>query len=149
MPIPHPELNAIDPAILAAVRHGALQRTDAAQNSRKLKEKARLLQGFEHFRRLCLGDLRQAFGEDRLHKTRSLKNRRLTWLALYRHYAAYSGEARRLKIAALDRQGNYRCELVDPPPDDGWDKLVNQAQAFGISEKDLMTLIDAKQKRAA
>ena len=158
MPNPSPELNAattailvsaVDSMVLAAVRHGALQRNDAAANRRKLKEKARLLRDFEHFRRLCLGDLRQAWIEDRQEKTRNARNRRLTWLALYRHYAACCGETRRLKIVALGRQGNYVCELVDPQPDDGWDKLVNQAQAFGISEQDLMTLLETKQRRAA
>lgn len=141
----NPDVASIrDAAILATVRHGAGGRRNNLSHRRALKEKASYLTGFEHFRRLCLTDLRHAFNDDREEGARSLKYRRLAWLTLFRHFADHYRIEKSLRIEALDRQGNYACELIDvsSSEEDDWTKLVALAKQFGIRERDLRALAD-------
>ena len=146
-----PEAAARDAAILTVVRASAASRTSASAHRRLLQEKAHDIADFEHFQRLCLGDLRQAFTEDRIHGTRTLKHRRLTWLTLFRYFAAHTHLHQGVAITALDRQGNYACTLTEPTPavESDWDKLVRLAKPFGIHERELTALWTAKQGRRA
>ena len=135
-----------DAAILATVRATSNTHTHATIHRRALREKARYITGITHFRRLALSDLREAFLDDRAHGTRSAKNRRRTWLALFRHVAELQKIPQRLQITALDRQGNYACNLIDPlPRQSHWPKLVRLAQEFGITEKALTALWQSSQ----
>ena len=137
-----------DTLILAAVRASSTTHTHATAHRRALQAHARHLTGFEHFRRLALSDLREAFHHDRLNTTRTAKNHRRTWLALFRHYAQRQGIKQVLKITALDRQGNYTCTLTDPASGkDPWIKLVHLAREFGITEKALTALWHSQQSR--
>lgn len=136
-------------AILATIRAGAQMRGCAAALRRALRDKAHLFADFNHYSRLCIGDLREAYLEDRQNKTRSAKNRRLTWLAMYRHFAAHAGIVKNLEIIALDRQGNYACRLTDKAPPDEWGKLLQLAGTFGITGRELEALLQSKQARAA
>ncbi len=131
-----------DTSILNTVREGAGTRRHSLSRRRALEEKARYLTGFEHFRRLCLSDLRHAFHEDREQGTRCQKYRRLTWITLFRYFAEHRDIPQHLHIEALDRQGNYACELTDTHPEQetDWDKLVRMAKQFGIRERQLMAL---------
>jgi hypothetical protein len=131
-----------DAAILATVRQGAGGRRHNLANRRALKEKAAYLANFEHFRRLCLADLRQAFHEDRQEGTRSVKYRRLAWTTLFGHFADYHRIGKALRIQALDRQGNYACELIDSQheEEDDWEEFVALAKQFGIRRHDLLAL---------
>ncbi|OFZ67413.1 MAG: hypothetical protein A2V79_12465 [Betaproteobacteria bacterium RBG_16_56_24] len=142
-------LDRRDAAILDTIRCGARGRADAATLRRALRDKAHLITCFNHFSRLCIGDLREAYIGDRQTKTRTAKNRRLTWLAMYRHFAAHADIKRDLQIIALDRQDNYACNLIDRKPPDEWGKLVSLAQSFGITEGEIEALYQHKQARAA
>ena len=84
----HLQIDAHDKAlVLAAVRACAQGRANAAQHKELLAERARLIPTFHVFRSLVLEDLRAAYDEDRQNKTRSAKNRRLSWIALYKPFA--------------------------------------------------------------
>ena len=146
---PDTRLEETDAIVLAAIRAGAHARGHAATLRRALRDNARLFADFNHFSRLCLGDLRDAFIEDRQAHTRLAKNRRLTWLAMFRYFAAHAGIDRDLKILALDRQGHYACRLIDRVPPDEWGKLVRLAHAFGITERELNALLQARHARMA
>ncbi len=137
-----------DALILAVVRASSDTRTHAAAHRRALQAQARHLTGFEHFRRLALSDMHTAFHHDRHNATRTAKNHRRTWLALFRYFAKLQGIQQELKITALDRQGNYACKLTDPTPGaDPWIKLVRLAREFGITEKALTALWQSEQER--
>ena len=137
-----------DAAILATVRASSNTRAHATAHRHALQAHAHHLTSFEHFRRLALSDLRQAFHYDRGNATRTAKNHRRTWLALFRYFAERRGIHQDLKITALDRQGNYTCTLTDPAPKtDPWIKLVHLAREFGITEKALTTLWHSAQER--
>ena len=110
--------------VFAAVRACAQGRANAAQHQELLAERARLIPTFHVFRALVLEDLRAAYDEDRLHKTRSAKNRRLSWLALYKPFAALRDIKKALDIKALDRSGNYQSELVEREAPDKWHRFV-------------------------
>ncbi len=138
--------DARDALILATVQASAHTRGHATTHRRALHAKARYITGITHFRRLCLSDLRQAFLDDRAHGTRHAKNHRRTWLALFRYFAEHQGITQHLQIIALDRQGNYACNLTDPLPRQAdWRKLVRLAQEFGITEKALTALWQSQQ----
>ena len=138
----YPNINADRKAqVFAAVRANAGARANAAQHQKLLAERARLIPDFHVFRALVLEDLRQAYQDDRLHKTRAAKNRRLSWTALYKPFAALRGIDQALCIQALDRSGNYRCELIDAvPPPDQWQRFVKLGAVYGITEAQLTTL---------
>ena len=110
--------------VFAAVRACAQGRANAAQHQELLAERARLIPTFDVFRALVLEDLRAAYDEDRLHKTRSAKNRRLSWLALYKPFAALLDIKKALDIKALDRSGNYQSELVEREAPHEWHRFV-------------------------
>lgn len=97
----------INTAILATVRAGAGGYFNIAERCAALKEKADWIADFNHFRRLCIGDMRQAFDESRHEGKRMTHNRRRTWLALFDYFAVRVGIGHELKIQALDREGNY------------------------------------------
>ena len=140
----NPPPDQVNAAILAAIRGGAAGRSNAYANRRALLAKASWFTDFDHFRRLCLGDLRQAYIDDRRDKTRTTKNRRLTWLAMFRCFAAHAGIDQDLEIIALDRQGNYACNLIDPTPVDDWERFVRLGAQFGITEQELTALRQTK-----
>ena len=120
----HHQIDKHDKAqVLAAVRACAQGRANAAQHKELLAERARLIPTFHVFRSLVLEDLRAAYDEDRQNKTRSAKNRRLSWLALYKPFAVLRGIKKALDIKALDRSGNYQCELVEREAPDEWRPL--------------------------
>lgn len=135
-------------AILEVIRGGAYGRTNAYANHRALQAKAGWFTGFAHFRSLCIGDLRQAYDDDRRDKTRTTKNRRLTWLAMFRCFAIHAGIDKDLEIIALDRQGNYACNLTDKSPADDWEKFVRLGERFGIAEEELDALLQAKSRHS-
>src|SRR5687768_3521189 len=80
-----------DEAILATVHEGARGRGTAATHRRALREKARYLTDVEHFKRLCLADLKAAFHADPDTRSRSHRQRRRAWLALFRYFAEQRG----------------------------------------------------------
>ena len=141
----------VNAAILAAVRAGAAGALAARERRQALRQQTRLVAGFEHFRRLCLGDLRAAWEEDRLRGTRQAKYRRLAWHTLFRHVARRAGIERDLKIVALDHQGNYLCKLVDKTTteESDWDRFIALGKRLGIGEAQLRALGEANYKRAA
>ena len=115
----------------------------SAQESRKrLREAAGLVPGFFQFRQWCLEDIKAAFHEDRLQGTRLARNRRLAWLHLFKYFARLHRIERALRISALDRQGNYSCELIDKTEPDRWGRLVHLAREFGIDERELLALAE-------
>lgn len=129
--------------VFAAVRAWATQRSNVAQQRQLLAERAQLIPTFHVFRALVLEDLRAAYDEDRRNQTRAAKNRRLSWMSLYKHFAALRGIDQALLIQAVDRSGNYRCERIDKTPTstpNQWRKFVELAAAYGISETELSAL---------
>ena len=80
-----------------------------------LKEAAGLVPDYPAFESVCADSLRQAWHSDRLigriAQTGDLHNRRRAWLRLFRHFAPLHGIASDLRIRALDRSGEYVCEL--------------------------------------
>ena len=137
-----------DARILATVLASSNTHAHATTHRSALQAHAHHLTGFEHFRRLALSDLRLAFHYDRSNTTRTAKNRRRTWLALFRYFAELRGIQQDIKITALDRQGHYTCTLTDPTPGpDPWIKLVRLARQFGITEKALTALWRSTQER--
>ena len=149
----HHLIDAHDKAqVLAAVRACAQGRANAAQHKALLAERARLIPTFHVFRALVLEDLRAAYDEDRLNNTRSAKNRRSSWLALYKPFAALRDIKKALDIKALDRGGNYQCELIEREAPDEWRRFVKLGAGYGITEAQLMALYqraqDQIQKRA-
>ena len=141
--------NPTDTQILISIRASASARGKLATLHSGLQQRACLFTDFNHFSRLCLKDLRQAFADDRKSKTRLTKNRRRTWFTMFRYFAAHADIRRTLEIRALDRQGNYTCQLIDRVSPDEWDKLLRQAQIFGITEAELSALLKSKQARRA
>ena len=144
----HHLIDAHDKAqVLAAVRACAQGRANAAQHKALLAERARLIPTFHVFRSLVLEDLRAAYEEDRLNKTRSARNRRLSWLALYKPFAALRNIKKVLDIKALDRSGNYECVLVEREAPDEWNRFVKLGAGYGITEADLYALCQSVQAR--
>ena len=144
----HHLIDAHDKAqVPAAVRACAQGRANAAQHKELLAERARLILTFHVFRSLVLEDLRIAYGEDRLNKTRSAKNRRSSWLALYKPFAALRDIKKALDIKALDRSGNYQCELIEREPPDEWRRFVKLGAGYGITEAQLMALYQRAQEQ--
>lgn len=153
-PIPTPHaVTQRDALILVTIQASSDTRGHATTHRRALQAQARHIISFEHFRRLCLADIRMAYHADRQVGSRRLKYRRLAWLALFRYYARHRGINQTLTLAALDRQGNYACTLADKKtqsaatPD--WRKLVRLACLFGITEHELTLLRKNKQVGAA
>lgn len=136
-PVPSEDINN---AILAVIHTGVLGHRDALAHRSALKDKSRLFADFGHFSRLCVTDLRDAFNDDRAARSRMAKNRRRTWLAMARYYTQHAGIDQAIRIIALDRQGNYACELVDRVARDDWQKFVQLGQQFGIEEDALLAL---------
>lgn len=128
--------------LFALTRAWGAQRTSAMEHRRRLQEAAGLVPGFERFRQWCLEDIKAAFFEDRQSGTRLAKNRRLAWLHLFKYFARLRKLDRALEIRALDRQGNYTCELVERTQADRWGRLVRLAAEFGIGERDLLALCE-------
>lgn len=137
-----------DAAILAAIRTGATHQRDAHTHRRRLQHQARAFRDFNHFQRLCVRDLHQAFTDDRAHHTRMTKYRRLAWLAMFRHFAAHAHLHQDVRITALNRQGYYTCHLIDQTPPDDWEKFVRLGERFGIHEDQLHALCPAPQAGA-
>ena len=133
--------------VLAAVRACAQGRANAAQHKELLAERARLIPTFHVFRALVLEDLRAAYDEDRLNKTRSAKNRRSSWLALYKPFAALRDIKKALDIKALDRSGNYQCELIEREAPDEWRRFIKLGAGYGITEAQLMALYQRAQEQ--
>lgn len=79
----------------------AAGRANAAQHQKLLAERARLIPTFHMFRSLVLEDLREAYSEDRINRTRAAKNRRMSWMALYKPFAALRDIDKALVIRAL------------------------------------------------
>jgi hypothetical protein len=143
-----PRMNAHDNArVPASVRAGASGQANAAQHRALLAERARLIPSFNQLRALILEDLREAYGEDRLHHTRQAKNRRASWLVLYRPFARLNGINQMLRIKALDRSGNYGCELIDKEPPDMWAQFVRLGEHYGIAEAELSALYQRAQTK--
>lgn len=115
-------------------------RTSAFEHRARLREAAGLIPGFSAFRQWCLEDIKAAWLEDRERGTRQAKNRRLAWLHLFKPFARLHRIGQALEIRALDRQGNYCCELVEKAEPDRWRQLVRFAREFGIRERDLAAL---------
>ena len=113
-----------------------------------LKEAAGLVPDYPAFQSICADSLRQAWHSDRLTGKRELHNRRRAWLRLFRHFAPLHGIASDLRIRALDRGGEYVCELV-AKPDRGpaWRALLLQAREFGIYANELEGLAVRAEKR--
>ena len=134
--------------VFVAVRACAQGRGNAVQHRSLLAERGRLIPTFHVFRALVLEDLREAYVEDRQNKTRSAKNRRLSWIALYKPFAALRGIDKALLIRALDRCGNYRCELVEREAPDLWDRFVKLGAGYGITEAQLSALYQRAQEQS-
>lgn len=129
--------------LFAFTRAYGAARTSAFEHRERLKEAAGLIPGFSAFRHWCLEDIKAAWLEDRERKTRQAKSRRLTWLHLFKPFARLHRIGQALEICALDRQGNYLCELVErAAPKRNWGQLVRLAREFGIQESDLLALAD-------
>ena len=139
----------VNRAILAVIHTGVLGRRDALAHRSALKDKARLFADFGHFSRLCVTDLRDAFNDDRAARSRMAKNRRRTWLAMARYYAKHACIDQTIRIIALDRQGNYACQLVDKVARDDWQRFVQLGQQFGIKEDALLALCADEQGNPA
>lgn len=139
----------VNDAILQVIRANVIGRCNAMAHRRALNEKACLIVDFDHFRRLCVGDLRDAFNDDRQPRSRMARNRRRTWLAMFRCYAKYAGIEQGIRIVALDRQGHYACELVDNIRKDEWSRFVRLAENFGIDEVSLERLCDSRKTQVA
>lgn len=139
----------VNRAILAVIHTGMLGHRDALAHRSALKDKARLFADFDHFSRLCVTDLRDAFNDDRAARSRMAKNRRRTWLAMSRYYARHAGIDQAIRIIALDRQGNYACQLVDKVARDDWQKFVQLGEQFGIDEAALLALFPDAQGNPA
>ena len=134
--------------LFALTRAYGEQRTSALEYRRGLQEMAGAIRGFGEFRQWCLEDIKAAFHEDRERGTRSAKNRRLAWLHLFKHFARLHQLDRALAIRALDRQGNYSCELVEKKQPDRWAQLLRLAEEFGITERDFIEM-KARKARGA
>lgn len=149
---PHVFYRLIDPRdkarVLSAVRECAAGVASAAQHRTLLAERARLIPDFSAFRSLVLEDLREAYEEDRLQKTRAAKNRRRVWLNLFKPFARLRQIKEALVIRALDRSGNYECALVEREAPDRWGKFTELGARFGISEADLIALYERARERA-
>ena len=113
-----------------------------------LKEAASLVSDYPAFQSVCAESLLQAWHSDRLSGKRELHNRRRAWLRLFRHFAPLHGIVSDLRIRALDRSGEYVCELV-AKPDRGpaWRDLVWRAREFGIYANELEGLAVRADKR--
>jgi hypothetical protein len=134
------DATARDKAIRATIKASAGGRVSNITHRRTLIDRARLFTGFEHFRRLCLTDLREAFDESRTAGARHLKYRRLAWITFFRYVAKHHGIGQSLKITALDRQGHYTCELTpsEATIDNRWQKLIALSGEFGITEAEAL-----------
>lgn len=134
----------INTSILNTVRAGSGAYFNVAERCAALKEKAGWISDFEHFRRLCLGDMRQAFDEGRSEGKQAAHNRKRTWLSLFSYCAARLKITRKLAIQALDRQGNYLCLLVDSDAENKeqaeWQEFLRLGRRFGIRNTQLETL---------
>ena len=126
--------------VLAMVRTCITVRTNAAQHIKRLAEHAQLIPSFHLFRALVLEDLRAAYDDDRTNQTRCAKNRRLSWMALFKPFAKQNSINQALHIQALDRSGNYQCDLIDKAPRDQWEQFVKLGAVYGIGEAKLNTL---------
>jgi hypothetical protein len=115
-------------------------RTSAFEHRERLKEAAGLIAGFGAFRQWCLEDIKAAWLEDRQQGTRQAQNRRLAWQHLFKHFARLHKIERALKIEALDRQGNYRCELVEKSEPNRWEQLLRLGRTLGIPAHKLRSL---------
>ena len=143
-------INAHDKAqVLMAVRASAGTSTNVAKERQLLAEEAKRIASFEEFLALALEDLREAYLEDRANKTRRAKYRRLSWLTLFKYFAKARGIEQALVIRALDRQGNYECELVDRGMPGSWGKFVKLAAVCGIPEEELFALYRQSQQERA
>lgn len=134
----------INSAILNTVRAGSGAYFNVAERCAALKEKAGWVIDFEHFRRLCLGDMRQAFDEGRSQGKQAAHNRKRTWLSLFAYCAPRLKITRKLAIQALDRQGNYLCLLVDSDAENKkqveWQEFLRLGRRFGIRNTQLEIL---------
>jgi len=74
-------------------------------------------------------------------------NRRLSWIALYKPFAALRGIDKALLIRALDRSGNYRCELVEREAPDFWERFIKLGAGYGITEVQLSALYQRAQEQ--
>lgn len=126
-----PDTTQADAEILTLVRARATGHQNAVAHRRALQQKIGLFNDFEHFRRLCIRDLRDAFLEDRAamnhaephSPSRMTKNRRGGWLVAFRYYARHAGIEQGVEIVAVDRRGHYECNLVDKAEKTGnWGK---------------------------
>ena len=118
------------------------QRASVCEYRKRLQELAGTILGFGQFRQWCLEDMKDAFLEDRQKGTRQAMNRRMAWLHLFKHFARLHRIAQALEIRALDRQGNYSCELVEKTEPDRWGEFVRLARRFGIGERELSALAE-------
>lgn len=132
----------INSAIINTVRAGSGAYFNVAERCAALKEKAGWITDFEHFRRLCLGDMRQAFDEGRSEGKQTAHNRKRTWHTLFSYCAVRLKITRKLAITALDRQGNYLCMLVEKEEDEdaAWQEFLRIGRRFGIRSKQLESL---------
>lgn len=139
----------INTAILATVRAGAGGYFNIAERRAALKEKADWIADFDHFRRLCIGDMRQAFDESRHEGKRITHHRRRTWFTLFDYFAARIGIAGKLQITALDREGNYACTLADKDDslEDAWAEFIRLGRRFDIMAAQLESLRCTAQTR--
>jgi hypothetical protein len=139
----------INSAILNTVRAGSGAYFNVSERCAALKEKAGWIVDFDHFRRLCLSDMRQAFDEGCSEGKQAAHNRKRTWHTLFNYCAARLKITRKLAIKALDRQGNYLCMLVEKDEDEdaAWQEFLRLGRRFGILNTQLETLRRVAQVR--
>jgi hypothetical protein len=95
-----PRINAHDKASALSAVHAGGQ-AHAAQHRALLADWAKLIPGIIQLHALVLKDLREAYCENRLHHTRQTKNRRASWLALYRPFTIRHGIRQSLRGRCL------------------------------------------------
>ena len=140
----------IDPVvkghILALVRACAGERVSAEAHKTALAKEAGLIPGFAVFRQLCMEDLAEAYHEDRSHFTHVTRNRKRVWMNMFKPFARLNRITQALEIAAVDHQGHYRCELVEPRAPDHLAQWLRLGARLGMKEADLLALIERQEQ---
>ena len=154
----------IDSAILSSVHQAAIVFGTASESRTTLQDIARLLINFDHFRLLCVADLKNAFHEqrqalaaNRLAKSegkktkpnRIVRNRKGSWETLFRYFARHTRLQRDVKISAHGHRGDYTCELVDKKEAKSkFEKGLRIFEELGISRASMEALYVSIQAQA-
>lgn len=113
-----------------------------------LREAAALIPDFPVYQSLCAQTMRSAWEADRASGNRTAHNRKVRWMRLFPYFAAGHGLNATLRIRALNRSGDYVCELLSKK-DRGarWALFAQMGREFGIFPNQLEHLAERAEKR--